>query len=337
MITQDEIKVLDTGTGYVMGEMASQHKHLNYLKHGTIVGLFDGLDNMLDFITTKLKTHPKGDASVQTGGSGDEFNAFNSYDEAMDTFRNHPEKMVKFDPSELRIRDESEAGTEVDYDVVGDFIDMGRYMEGIPESVGTMHGGKARNRRVSITINVCQRWDIQHGVITHRGERVLRLVDALEAGGVRTQLTAIESTECNHVEVILKRHDEPLTIADLAVATHPEFLRRAIFRIVEHSKTYKYGYGSAVNFDRLLKPEMLDSGNNDEMDIVIGSNILNISEVDKLFDQLERLLVWEMSKPVPEVSSVKVDSGGIYFNPNGSRSDDEIRREGLEAINETTS
>lgn len=145
-------------------------------------------------------------------------------------------------------------------------------------------------------------------------------------------LTGIESTQTNHFEVIIKRHDEPLTISDLAVVSHPEFLRRAIFRVIEHSKTYSSGYGQAMIFGDALTPELLDSGNNDELDIFIDGNIRDIDTIDKLFDQIEKLLVWEMSKPVPEVTSIKLDRNGIYFNPNGTRSNDEIQREGQEVI-----
>lgn len=330
MISQDEIKLVDSGNNYAIGEIKEQHKYLTYLKPGAIVTLFDGLDTALDFVTEKLTEPKRGDSSLSTGRDG--FNSFPDYETALDTFRNHPEKVVKFDPSELRIKDESESGTTVEYDVTGDFIDMGRYVEGIPETVGTMRSGNARNRRVNIMINLNQMANIQHDVIAHRGERILRLIDALEAGGIRTQLTAIESSECNHSEFILKRHDEPLTIADLAVVTHPEFLRRVIFRIIEQSKTFSYGYGSAIDFGRCLKPEIIENDLNDELDILIDSNNSDRESIDRLFDQLERLLVWEMSKPVPEVSSIKVDRNGIYFNPNGMRAEAEIRREGQEAI-----
>lgn len=145
-------------------------------------------------------------------------------------------------------------------------------------------------------------------------------------------LTGAESSECNHTEVVLKRHDEPLTISDLAVVTHPEFLRRVIFRIIEQSKTFSYGYGSAVMFGQQLTPEVIESGNVNEMDIVIDGNFRDNDTVDESFDQLERLLVWEMSKPVPEVSSIRVDATGLKFNSNGARSDSEIQREGLEVI-----
>ena len=331
MIPQDKIKVLDSGDGYTMGEVATTPSHLRYLKPGTIVTLFDGVDKALDFITTKMPEPGRGDSSVSTGRDG--FNSFDTYDEAMGTFRDKPESVVKFDPSEIRIKDESESGSTVDYDVTGDFIDMGRFMEGIPESVGTMHSGNARNRRINIIINLNQWAGIDHHAITHRGERILRLIDALEGGGIRCQLVGIESSQCNHVEVQIKRHDEPLTISDLAVITHPEFLRRAIFRIIEHSKTFDHGYGHARTFGESVEPEHIESTNNDEMNIFIDGNLEHIGNIDQRFDQVEKLLIWEMSKPVPEVSSIKVGYPGVYFQPNGVRAEEEIRREGIEAIN----
>jgi hypothetical protein len=332
LLDRTTVKKVDEGGGYFIGEIITQHPHLTYLRAGTIVTLFDGLDTALDFVTKKMPQPKRGKSSVTTGRDG--FNAFDSYEMALETFRHKPEKVSDFDPAELRIKDVSDVGSQVEYDVVGDYIDMGRYMEGVPENMGTMHNGNARNRRANILINLNQMYNIEHGVIKHRGERILRLIDALEAGGIRTMLTGAESSECNHTEVILKRHDEPLTIADLAVATHPEFLRRVIFRIIEHSKTFEYGYGSAVEFGYKLTPEVIESGNVNEMDIVIDGNFRSNQTIDESFDQLERLLVWEMSKPIPEVSSIRVDATGLRFNPNGARSESEIRREGLEVIRE---
>lgn len=331
MITQNEIKVTDSGNGYVIGELQEGHKVLTYLKPGALVCLFDGVDTLLSTVASKMPTAKRAKSSEKENYGG--FNAFNSYAEAMETFRNKPESVVKFEAAELRIKDTSESGTQVDFDVTGDFIDMGRYMEGIPEVMGQMHNGNARNRRVNLMVNLNYSGGTNHKEILARSERVLRLVDALEAGGVRTQVIGIESTECGHTEVILKRHDEPLTISDLAVVTHSEFLRRIIFRINEQSKTWEGGYGSSVNFSHRMTPEIIEGDNNNEMDIVIDANLRG-ETTQRGFDQLERLLVWEMSKPVPEVSSIKLDTNGIFFNPNGARDDDSIRREGQEVINE---
>lgn len=330
MIEQDKIRVNDVGNGYIIGE-TKRNKQLKYLEDGTLYASFEGLDKLLDYAVDKMPEAKEGKSSERHSLGG--FNAFATYEEAITTFRSSPEKVVQFDESELRIKDDSESGNNIEYDVVGDYIDMGRFMEGVPESMGTMHNGNARNRRVNLIINLNQIHYIKHEEITHRGERILRLVDALEAGGVRTQLTGISSNECLHVEVNLKHHDEPLTISDLAVTTHPEFLRRIAFRFCEYSKTWDWGYGSAISFSNALTPEMLEGDNVNEMNILIDSNMNSRESIDTLFDQIERLLVWEMSKPVPEVSSIKLSNDGIFFQANGSRSEAEIKREGQEVIN----
>lgn len=330
MVPQDKITNVTQGEGFTVGEMASSHPHLRYLRANAIVTLFDGVDNALDYLT-KHMPDAKRSRSSSDEGDGD-FNAFDSYEQAMTTFRSKPESVVKFDVAELRIKDDHEAGSRVDYDVTGDYIDMGRYMEGIPESVGTMHNGNARNRRMNVTININQWYGISHSVITKRGERILRLIDGLEGSGVRCQLTAIESSQCNHTEVVIKHHSEPLTITDLAVVTHPEFLRRCVFRIIEHSKTYESGYGSSRSFGEAVSPEMLTVESNDEIHLFIDSNMTEARDVDARFDELERLLQWELNKTVPEVESIKVDNRGVYFKPNGMRAEKEIISEGRAAI-----
>lgn len=330
MIDEDKLTVVDKGNNYTINELKAQHNQFTYLRSQALVCKFDGVDNALDFISENLK-QPKREGSSADIGSGG-FHTFETYEEALEIFRHKPESVVKYDPSELRIKDESESGSRVDYDVVGDYIDMGRYMEGVPESWGSMHSGHARNRRVNIIINLNQVHYIGEEDINHRSERILRLVDALEGGGVRTMMTCIDSNDCGHTEIILKRHEEPLTIADLAVVTHSEFKRRLIFRINEYSKTWSYGYGKAFVFGEAVRPENIRSDNNEEMTIYIDGSMSDREDIDERFDQLERLLIWEMSKPVPEVDAIKADRYGIYFSSNGYRPDSEVQREGKEAI-----
>lgn len=327
-----DVKVTKERPGVTVGTPDGKQK-LSYLETNTLVLKVDGLDTFLNFLESDMPVPQRTGDSDDRGSS--DFNAFYSYAEAMDTFRNHPETVIKFDPAEFRIKDDKESGQRVDYDVVGDYIDMGRYLEDIPETWGEMHLGNARNRRVNILINVTQVWSVDQKDIVHRGERILRLVDALEAGGVRTMITAVESSQCAHTEVIIKRHDEPLSITDLAVVSHPEYLRRLIFRVVEYSDTFEVGYGNAVCFDEAINsdPTIIRTESNDEMNIYIGSNMRG-RYIDEQFDKLEKLLVWEMNKTVPEVDAVKIDSGGIKFSPNGMRSSEEIILEGNKVMEE---
>jgi hypothetical protein len=330
MVKPDQIKVERSSDMYMVGELIEQHPYLTYLRPGVIVGLFEGVDTLLDYVGQYMKTAKQRKSSIRTGD--DDFNAFRTYKEAFDILRNKPQEVTKFDPAEIRVRDISESGLEIDYDVVGDYIDMGRHMEGLPESWGSMRNGNARNRRVNIMVNLSNGGSMGEKEINHRSERILRLVDALEMGGVRTEVVAIESTECSHLEIKIKRHDETLNISDMAVVTHSEFLRRISFRITEYSKTFSDGYGSSIVFSDAVSPETIEQGSNSEMDIFIDSNIRGYA-LDNLFDGLERLIAWEMGKPIPEVSSIKVDKSGVWFNPNGARDEESIRTEGQAAIN----
>lgn len=332
MIQFDNLTEVDKGHGFTIHELdEDRHKQLGYLRRGAMVAKFDGVDIMLDFMQKNMNT-PQREGSSNSPGGGGGFHFFRNFEQAMNTFRSKPESLADFDQAELHIKDVAEAGTEVDYDVTGDFIDMGRFMEGIPESVGTMHSGKSRNRRVNITVQLNQGSWVSNRDINHRSERLLRLVDALEHGGVRTMVTAIDSSICGHTEIILKHHADTLTIPDIAVVTHSDFKRRIIFRISEYSKTWDYGYGSPSSLRDNLTPEKLIGELNDEVNIFITGGMEDKSRIDRLFNQLEKLLEWELSKPVPEVSAIKMDMEGVYFEANGSRDENEIRREGREVI-----
>ena len=333
MIDTDQLTAVQVGGGYTVGEMAGTHPSLSYLKQGAIVTLFDGVDVALDYVTKHMPNAKRSGSSADTGRGS--FQSFETYEEAVDTFRHKADTLVKFDPAEMAIKDESEAGNNVEYDVTGSYIDMGRYMEGIPESVGTMHSGNARNRRVTVMVNIGNARFVSNDDINHKSERIIRLVDALEAGGVRTELIAVESSQCNHTEIKIKGHDESLVISDLAAVTHSDWLRRIQFRIIEHSKTFQLGYGSSVVLSEVVSPEMIQSDNVEELVVFIDVNITGKTTIDKRFDEVERLLVWEMSKPVPEVTSILMDSSKVAFADNGSRDKEEIKREGREVLSAT--
>lgn len=332
MIDKLNIKVQDSGQGYLVGQRGTASTPLNYLESNALVAFFDSPERLFEYV---LKNYPEprnAGSSDNRGTSG--FNKFGSYDEAIDMFTKTPEQIVNFDETELRVKDTGEAGNSVDYQVTGDYIDMGRHMEGVPEQFGTMHRGNARNRRINIIFNISVVNYIKESDALHKAERILRLVDALENGGVRCSIRGIESSECTHTEVTVKHHHEPLTLTDLAIVTHPEFLRRILFRVIEYSETYESGYGFAYALTRAVNPKMLDDGDNSELNVFIDGNLQDKSEIDELFNGLERLLVWEMSKETPEIAAIKLDEGGIFFEAIGSSDDIEIiKREGKEIIN----
>lgn len=336
MVNEDELTQRWKGHGYFVGEYTKPaHPKLNYIKQGELVGYFDGIDTFLDFLNKEMGKPPKDSGyndSLTPQHEEPSFYKFD-YDEALDIFRNHPERIAKFDETELRIKDVNESGNQVEYDVTGDYIDMGRYMEGVPESFGTLYNGNARNRRINVVVNLNQVSGTNEADINYRSERVLRLVDALELGGARCELKGVSSTQIEHVEVVIKHHEESLVINDLAVMTHSDFLRRALFRFKEYSKNMDWGYGRPFYFSERTNANDLSNDNVNEITVFIDGSLNGKDSIGKKFDQLERLLVWELSKSIPEVQAIKLDNRGVYFADNGTRDSEEIQREGREAIN----
>lgn len=269
---------------------------LDLLETGEIIVIADGVNSFLDFVTEKFPN--KARAGSSEDNDHDDFNAFDSYQEALDTFRNKPSSLVVYDPAEINPTSYEEGGNDVDYDVTGDFLDIGRFVEGIPESVGSMHNGKARDRKVRILVDNCHSWITSSKDIIHRSERIIRLTDALEQANVRTEIVVVDSGTCSHVEITVKRFDEPLSLEDVAVATHPEFFRRMGFRIIEHSNTFKYGYGSAMNMRRHF--DKLRSAINDEITVYVYGSPDSKTSTDKAFNEVEKLLEDELSLFQPE-------------------------------------
>lgn len=315
----------------MVGELDGVDEDFDYIKDGATVAYFDGVDATLDYIK-EYQSKPQRGGSSDSRSEGRDFHVFPDFATTITTFREKPETLVKFDETQMSIRDVGEVGTNVDFEVTGDFIDMGRFLEGVPEVFGNMHFGRARNRRLKVIINLNMTASTHEKDINHRSERILRLIDALENGGARCEVIGVIGNNTGQWEFKLKDYQESLVISDLAVLTHSEWLRRVYFRLCEYSPGYESGYGNAVVFSTSVTPEKLDrtSDNNDEIVFLIDGNMRG--NIDENFDKVERLLAWELSKPVPEVEAIKVSNTGVFFSDNGVRDSSEIQQEGKEVI-----
>lgn len=280
------------GDGFVYGEysISKTKTKLTYLDERELCGKFDGIDIFLDVISNQLKVGRGRYNSSQDKGDGD-FQMFKTYEEAMDTFKNNPSKVADFMQKDEKILGGDSAGMSVEYDVTGDFIDMGRYVEGIPETFGSMYNGNPRSKRVNILIPAMTSSWVSHRLINHRSKRVKRLVDWLETNQVRCAVTVMFTNDNWHCEIIVKKFDEIFNINDIAIATHSDFFRRCQFKFGENSKTLVGGYGSAVQFWNNTKlKNMLGQEYNNEFNVVIGSKLEYTERIDKDMDDLEKRL-----------------------------------------------
>lgn len=287
IIDTKDLKDVDVTKNSVVGR-AVRTTHI--LERDQTVFMVEGVRAYVDKVA-KDYPYPMNEGYSNFGGR---------FGECVDTFLNHADTLVHYDPTEIKPVDFMEQGLDLEYDVTGDFIDMGLHMEGVPESFGSLHNGNPRARRVRIYIDNGNAGGLSDGGVIRRSSRMIRLLDALEQANVRCELVTVESDARAHSECIVKRFSESLNLEDVAVATHPDFSRCLHFRIEEWSKTFD-GYGSSLHLHEHVNS--FASKFNDELTVFIYSNIY---DPDQAFGRLEEELVKELSEPVPSTSLMKV-------------------------------
>lgn len=126
-----------------------------------------------------------------------------------------------------------------DWDVTGQFIDVGRYLTGEPEVFGAEYDDGESNsaRVVSIRLNSCVSCSVSPESIIARGVTTLVAVDLLESCGIRCEVILSQATESStHVDhnVVVKKPSEPVDVDRLAFwLAHPSAFRRFGFKAME--------------------------------------------------------------------------------------------------------
>lgn len=291
LIDYNTLADIERGDGYIFGRVGNRTKtKLKYLEIRELCGKFEGVDIFLNALTeTSLKTGKYGNSSQRRGK--DNFYFFDTYDEAIDTFKNNPSKVANFIEKDDKILGGDSAGMSVDYDVTGDFIDMGRYVEGIPETFGNMYNGNPRSKRVNILIPAMASCGVNHELINKRSERVKRLVDWLETNQVRCAITVMYTNDNWHCEIVVKKFDEVFNVNDIAIATHSEFFRRCQFKFGESSPVLTDGYGTSICFWHNTRLEdIIKQEYNNEFNVVIGGKLIYVDQIERNMNELEKEL-----------------------------------------------
>lgn len=178
-----------------------------------------------------------------------EYTVFNSLAEAHHVFTKEPWRIRQFSQKDDRLRNEDNPGNDVYFDVTGDYLDIGRYLEGEPDDFGNSFMGNPNRVFADIRINIAAaKWTTAEYII-HKQKRILRLVDWLETYGIRTRVRATLTTDVASLLITVKEHQDPFDLNHLAVAMHPDFMRRTCLLIMEQSKAWEFGYGDAVKYD----------------------------------------------------------------------------------------
>lgn len=246
---------------------------------------FNGIYRLLDFIDehkTFGNRRPRSDDTSFGTRSSDSWVQFETYDKAVNAMRRTPEVFRQFKETDLRLYDEESIGNQITFDKVGDYIDIGRHLEGDPECFGVMSGGKLEHRFCSIVVNISASCDVEKKTIEKKAKRILRLIDFLEMNGVRCEVGLLSTTTQVHCEVIVKNYRDALDINELAIGLSPDFFRWVVFRLTEHSAQCGWGYGTPCESSEGL-------WNDDDADntIYIGALRRN-PDMDEPFDRVEK-------------------------------------------------
>lgn len=286
-IDNDEFTPTYEAPGVVIGKLKDTSKRLGYLSGGGLVAHFDGLGQFLE-------TMPKfaGEARRDKASSKQIQSGFNllGYSAALDTFTHNPSKVRQFDEKDTRLPGDDASGLSIGYDVTGDMLDVGRYVDGEPEVFSSLTDGAPRGKRVNIILDLNQLYSITPDYVLRRSRRLVRLVDWLESQNIRVQIMAFYSNQCAHIEIDAKLYHEPLDLNTIAVMAHPDFTRRLGFRMLEYSDRFDGGYGHVRLFNDkvtrlsngLLEPE--------EAEIMLYVGSREGQDIDLLFNSLEEQL-----------------------------------------------
>jgi hypothetical protein len=228
---------------------------------------------------------------------------FDSLEEAHNVFQNEPWRIRQFSQKDDNLRAEDNPGNDVFFDVTGDYLDIGRHMEGDPDDFGNSIMGNPSRVFADIRVNIAAaKWTTAE-YIMQKQKRILRLVDWLEQFGIRTRVRALLFTDAASIIVTVKEHHDPFDLNHLAVVMHPDFMRRTCLLIMEQSKTWQFGYGDAVDYDdRQLTSTYADP--DDGISIYVGGYMPyapddtpfgytydnDLSKLDEDFDRIEKTI-----------------------------------------------
>jgi hypothetical protein len=121
---------------------------------------------------------------------------------------------------------------DVNYDVVGDAVDIARFVNAEPDcwmKFETTLVDTSQVQHVRIVVNIVASAGIRAETIMARGAAVCALINLLEYAGRRCELVMVEATKSDEQHqcfVTLKKYEEQLDLPKIAYAlAHPSVLR----------------------------------------------------------------------------------------------------------------
>ena len=301
-VPADSIEITRETGSVIVGKLTKTLPHSNYVRQERTLAISaSSVEAFLHYVQKEMPTPKRDGASDRAKSPNDKFYTFANYHEAVTTYLERPHEVRKFDEKDVAIRVPESSGNDIFFDVTGDFLDIGKYLEGVPEVFGNMYMGNPNNIFADVVLNLCATSYFDEAALRRRGERIVRLIDWLEAQRIRTTIRAFMSNNCIHAEILVKRAEDILDLNAIAVVSHSDFFRRVMFRAMEYSDTWTYGYGTSclVYTQRMKMPQMEQQGI-----LIFSENQEEVGPVNTKFDAAERGI------------ETMIDEGGRQFAIN---------------------
>lgn len=232
----------------------------------TLNVMFSSPDDMREYIKSHASTE-KGSSTVER--TDKKFSGF-LYKEANEKFYvGWPEGSKEID---IRIKklegyNYYAPQTTVNYDVTGDYIDIGRYMEGVPETFGFFDIEDIKRDKIDVMVNIGALGGVDKDTIYNRGVAVLAVIDRLQSMFHEVNLKIVRYTDISRehltyndksygilktsVDVDLKNtYSRDLLVYMLCSAS---YLRMICFRIMEivFNCSHAGGYGCTADIENI--------------------------------------------------------------------------------------
>ena len=248
------------------------------------------INALVDYVSKHI---PKKGSSIEVGDK--EWFGTSSLDGAIDLFRNNRSRLLPKGFKRHKINNVHSLGTDVEFNVTGDYLDMGRYMSGEPEVFGTNINGDLTGKIVRVYINasVTAYWDAD--VVMWGAEKLAETINALYLSGAKVSTTFMSAEETQWIEVKLNDFGDPLDPVDLIAVASPAFIRRLCFAINNYFG--QMHLGTIVDVLANHK-DMLNQG--EDLAVYIAPDTIprfnEVGAVDKALSDIKEAIEWENTK-----------------------------------------
>ena len=257
---------------------------------------FNSLNEFYDYVTKTPINDVFKSKKLSSIAGNKSFTKTNSFEEAVDLFKNGwsdmsnelVKKLKKFDVETKQTMKRKQSLSVCGYQAI-----VPLYLNGVPNNMVNNRLVPVKQKVITLNKSICYNASITIEQIIEESIKTLQIIKNLESQGYRCNLNILWAINEKYnagrsfvIKIKVKSSNEKLNISKLAFPlVHPSMLRRLLFRFLEvypnTTKALTYGYGYPV-IDSKLKNASFHKNGEYLLPAFITKNIEEISSIDDL-------------------------------------------------------